>query len=259
MLCFSITLNLKLRKFLGKIRTVFEEINPQHDKFLESVESSKEFMQKNLKFIDFSQAFDSILRVKMEKIVLASGLPKETVTAVMMLYSNMKVKICSPDEDTDFFDIVAGVLQGDTLALHLFIIWLDYVIWTSIDLMKENGFTQKIARSSWCPAETIVDSDYAGDIALLGNTHVQAESQLHSLEQATGGIGLQVNIKNMEYMCFNQEGAISIQNGGPLKLVDKFMYLRSSVSSTESDVSMCLAKTWTVFGGLYGSLIYLIK
>ena len=35
----------------------------------------------------------------------------------MMLYKNAKVKVCSPDGDTDYFDIVADVLQGDTLAL----------------------------------------------------------------------------------------------------------------------------------------------
>ena len=44
------------------------------------------------------------------------------------------------DGDRDYFDIVAGVLQGDTLAPYLFIIGLDYVLRASIDLMKENGF-----------------------------------------------------------------------------------------------------------------------
>ena len=34
-------------------------------------------------------------------------------------------------------------------------------------------------------------------------------------------------------------------NGGPLKLEDKFMYPGSSVSSTESDVSMRPVKAWT--------------
>ena len=43
----------------------------------------------------------------------------------MMLYKNMKAMICSPDGDTDFFDIVTGVLRGDTLALYLFIICQD--------------------------------------------------------------------------------------------------------------------------------------
>ena len=58
----------------------------------------------------------------------------------MMLYRNTKVKVRSPDGDTDYFDIVAGVLQGDTLAPCLFIIRLDDVVRTSIDKMKENGF-----------------------------------------------------------------------------------------------------------------------
>ena len=55
----------------------------------------------------------------------------------MMLYRNTKVKVCSPDQDPDYFDIVAGVLQGDTLASCLLIISQDYVLWTSIDEMKK--------------------------------------------------------------------------------------------------------------------------
>ena len=40
----------------------------------------------------------------------------------MMLYKNTKAMLRSPDGDTDFFNIVAKVLQGDTLAPYLFII-----------------------------------------------------------------------------------------------------------------------------------------
>ena len=61
-------------------------------------------------------------RGKREQILLTYGLPKETVTAIMMLYRNTKVKVHSLDGDTNYFDIVAGVLQGDTLAPYLFII-----------------------------------------------------------------------------------------------------------------------------------------
>ncbi len=62
---------------------------------------------------------------------------------------NTKVKVRSPDGDTEYFDIVAGVLQGYTLAPYLFIICLDYVLRTSIDKIKENGFelTKKRSRS----------------------------------------------------------------------------------------------------------------
>ena len=76
----------------------------------------------------------------MEQILLAYGIPKETVAAITILYRNTKVKVRSPDGDTEYFDIVAGVLQGDTLAPYLFIICLDYVLRTSIDKIKENAY-----------------------------------------------------------------------------------------------------------------------
>ena len=75
------------------------------------------FRAKNLEvtllFVDFFMAFDSIHRGNMEQILLVYGLPKEIITVKMILNRNTKIKVRSPDGDTDF-DIVAGVLQGDT-------------------------------------------------------------------------------------------------------------------------------------------------
>ena len=122
-----------------------------------------------LSFVDFSKSFDSIHRGKMEQMLLEYGLPKETLTAIMMLYKNTKVKVRSSDGDTDFFDIVAGVLQGDTLALYVFIICLDNVLWTKIDLKEENGFTLEKARSKRYPAQTITDAHYVDEILLPAN------------------------------------------------------------------------------------------
>ena len=51
-------------------------------------------------------------------------------------------------------------------------------------------------------------------------------------------------------MCFNQRGDISTLNGSSLKLVDKFTYLGSSVSSTEKDINTRLAKAWTAINRL---------
>ena len=62
-------------------------------------------------FVDFTNAFDSFYRGKMEQILLAYGIPKDTVASIMILYRNTKVKVSSPDGDTDYFDIVAGVLK----------------------------------------------------------------------------------------------------------------------------------------------------
>ena len=102
--------------------------------------------------------------------------------------------------DTDYFDIVAGVMQGDTLAPYLFIICLDNVLRTSKELRKENGFTLAKKRSRRYPAQTITDADYVNDIALLANTPTQTESLLHSRERAIGDIGLHVNANKTEYI-----------------------------------------------------------
>ena len=177
------------------------------------------------------------------KILLAYGLPK-TVAVIMILYRNTKVKVHSPDGDTEYFNIVAGVLQGDTLTPYLFIICLDYVLRTSINKIRENGFELTKRRSKRYPAKTITDADYADDLALLANTPNQAETLLHSLERATAGIGLHVNAHKTEYKCYNQTGNIATLDGASLKLVDKFTYLGSSVSSTEKDIDTPLTKAW---------------
>ena len=58
------------------------------------------------------------------QILLAYDLRKETVAAIVVLYRNTKVKVCSPDGNTEYFDIVTGVLQGNTLASYLFLIYI---------------------------------------------------------------------------------------------------------------------------------------
>ena len=73
-------------------------------------------LQVTLLFVDFTKAYHSIYRGKMERILLAYGLPKESVAVITILYRSTKVKVRSPDGDTEYFNIVAGVLQGDTLA-----------------------------------------------------------------------------------------------------------------------------------------------
>ena len=120
----------------------------------------------------------------------------------------------------------------------------------SIDKIRENGFELTKKRSRRYPAKTITDADYADDIAILVNTPNQGETLLHSFERAAAGIGLHVNAHKTEYMCYNQTGDISTVDGTSLKLVDKFTYLGSSVSSAEKDIDTRLTKAWTAINRL---------
>ena len=120
-------------------------------------------------FVDFCKVFDSIHRAKIEQIFLVYGLSKITVTVIMMLNKYSKAMVHSSNGDTEFFDIVCGLFQGDTLAPYFLIICLDYILWTSVDLKKENDLILKKARSRWYPAVTITNADFTDDLAFLTN------------------------------------------------------------------------------------------
>ena len=45
----------------------------------------------------------------MGQILHADSIHKETVATILMLYKNTKVKVRSPDGDTDYFDVIASV------------------------------------------------------------------------------------------------------------------------------------------------------
>lgn len=182
----------------------------------------------------------------MQEILLAYGIPEETVAAIMMLYKNTRSMVRSPDGDTDFFDIIAGVLQGDTLAPYLFIICLDYVLRKALDQNPELGFTLKEKRSRRYPAETITDVDYADDLAVLTDNIQDAMSLLHKIEEAASEIGLYINAKKTEYIIVNLDKTIEIRDckGNLIKVVTDFKYLGSYIAFTEKDIEIRLGKAW---------------
>ena len=103
-------------------------------------------------------------KLPVKKKEFRSGKNISRICSETPLKSLIKTVVCSFDGFINFFDIVAGVLQGDTLVPYMFIC-LDYVLWTIIDLIKENGFILKKTRCSWYHGETNVD--YADDLVLL--------------------------------------------------------------------------------------------
>ena len=66
--------------------------------------------------------------------------------------------------------------------------------------MKKVVLSKRKATSTWYSAQTITDADHADYTALLANTHTQAESLLHSLEQAAGGIGFNLHANKIVFV-----------------------------------------------------------
>ena len=127
-------------------------------------------------FIDFRKAFDTIHRAKMIRILQAYGIPKTLADAIEDTYTNTKAKVLSSDGETKLFDILARVLQKDTLAPDLFIITLDYCLRNAISgRTEEPGFTIKPRQSRRIGPKVVTDLDFADDIGLISNTTKQAQ------------------------------------------------------------------------------------
>ncbi|KAL5260700.1 hypothetical protein ACHWQZ_G010752 [Mnemiopsis leidyi] len=206
---------------------------------------------KNLKatmvFIDFKKAFDSIHRGLLMKILLAYGIPKALVSLIEKLYTGTKARVVTADGITDLFDILAGVLQGDTLAPYLFIIVIDYIMTVTMEEFdSEPGFTIRPARSRRVGAEKLADLEFADDVALCSDTIEEAQVLLERLEAAANTVGLNMNTSKTKFMTVNGEESDKLTNstGSEIEQVSDFIYLGSWVAASDKDFEVRKAKTW---------------
>ena len=207
---------------------------------------------KNLKatmvFIDFKKAFDSVHRGLLMKILRAYGIPDLIVRLIDNLYTGTVAKVLTAEGFTEVFDILAGVLQGDTLAPYLFIIVIDYIMTIAIDDSEtELGFTLKPAQSRRVAAETVADVEFADDVALVTDSIEAAQNFLGRLEAAALSVGLAMNVGKTEFMTLNipvEECNIKSSSGRQLNHVQDFKYLGSWIATTEKDIRTRKAKAW---------------
>ena len=189
-------------------------------------------------FIDFKKAFDSIHRGKMTKVLRSYSIPDKLVHAING-YANTRAKVYSPDGVSEEFDIVAGVLQGNTLSPYLFIIVLDYVLRKAINGHNEElGFTI-VPRRSRILHPTVL-TDFSDDIALLSNTVSQARELLLRVESECKKVGLLLNTKKTKLMTFSTPESIVLKtaDGQTLQVEKDFKYLGSWINSSEKDIKV---------------------
>ena len=162
------------------------------------------------------------------EILKAYRVPEEIVKAIEVLCVSTTAQVLSPDGGTDFFNILAGVLQGNILSPYLLIEVLNYAMGIAIQTPISYCFTLCKTRSRRHPEVVITDTDYADDKVLLSDSIEQAEILLHQVESSAKLIGLHVNETKTEYMLFNQDGGeINSLDGHKLRCVDDFVYLGS--------------------------------
>ena len=195
-------------------------------------------------FIDFKRAFDSIHRGTLMRILRAYGIPEKLVRLIECSYHDTMARVKTEDGLTEAFAILAGVLQGDTLAPYLFIIVIDYLMRQALE-GRDVGFTLRRRRSRRHPEVKITDTDYADDLSLISDTIEQAQEFLRSLEGAAEAVGLHLNESKTKFMATGyEEPSLITSSGRQLEWVEDFVYLGAHLQSTEQDLRVRKAKAW---------------
>ena len=130
------------------------------------------------------------------------GVPEQLVSVIGLLYTGTKAKVLSPDGEIQFFEILAAVLQGDTLAPYIFTIIIDYAMKQAIGNDALEWSRRKIKRSRRHNPNAITDLDFADATALVIEELQQAQNFPHRVQENAAKLGLYSD--KTEFMSFNQ-------------------------------------------------------
>ena len=185
-------------------------------------------------------------------ILEAQGFPKEIVEAISIIYHNNTAAVITPSGLTEYFAVLTGIFQGDTLAPLLFIIVIDYVLRKAYKTLDNPGIEIVPRRGTRQPAKHIRDLSYADDITLLANSIRSAQQLLENLEEAASQVGLNINAKKTEVLYINitQPTVLSTTAGTPIKESTSFKYLGSYVPDSFTDFINRKEQAWTAMGKL---------
>ena len=91
------------------------------------IEKAREF-QKNICFIDYAKAFDSVDHNKLWKILQEMGIAEHLTCLLRNLYAGQEATVITGHGTTDWFQIGKGVRQGCILSSCLFNFYAEYIM-----------------------------------------------------------------------------------------------------------------------------------
>lgn len=235
------------------------------------LEKSREH-QKDLyiAFIDLSKAFDTINRELLWKHLSKLGVPPKFLSILQQLHDGMQARVLTGELQSEFFEVNVGVKQGCVLAPVLFNILLSAITRLFHHAMgHEDGVQveyrldgnlfnirrlQAHTKTKTCQ---ISELQYADDCAILAHSPDSMQHALNTISSLYQSFGLQVNIQKTEVISqlttpTSTRPSFHI-NGIPLKTVDHFTYLGSSLSSCcslDTEIHTRINKASSSFGRL---------
>ena len=200
-------------------------------------------------FVDFSSAFDCVFWTALEKLLGAYGMPESLRSSIIATYRGATTQVRTPQGLTEAIELIAGVLQGDTLAPTLFNLVINAI-------MREiEGVNDPDVGICFGPTRghlhvRLKHLEFVDDIVLLSRTAAAAEKLLRKLVVSAQKYGLKVNYGTgkTEVIVLGSPVPRSVKrpDGVYLREVHDYKYLGSMLMSCREDFLRNKNLAWQV-------------
>lgn len=162
---------------------------------MQVMDKSYEFAKDlHMVFIDYKQAYDSIDRERLWKILKNFGLPTKLINMIKLCNTNTSSRVKVNNEISSSFTINSGLKQGDAMSPVIFNMALESVI-------------RKIPRTETLNlGEGNILLVYAGDIVVIGDSQESIQSTVEELMKIGKYNGLTINSGKIKYMMVKRGG-----------------------------------------------------
>ena len=172
-------------------------------------------------FIDFSKAFDYIVRDILWYKLIKLGVRGKILNVIKSMYQNVRSKVKFDQKVSESFQCYLGVRQGESLSPFLFSMYLN-------DL--EDEFYIKGAKCIDVGMLKLFILLYADDIVIFSESPEEMQSSLDILNNYCNKWKLKVNIGKTKIMVFRKGGILRRNlkfyfNNEELEIVNKYTYL----------------------------------
>ena len=157
-------------------------------------------------FIDLINAFDSINREALWKVLSMFGCPANFITILRLLHDKMTATILFNGTETEPFTIRTGVKQGYVIAPTLFTVYLCAILFLVHDRLPHGveldyRLYGKLFNLSRLKAKTkvmktaVIDLQYGDDCAFLSHSAEKLQTSLDLFTEAYQSLGLSINVR----------------------------------------------------------------
>ena len=220
-------------------------------------------------FVDLTRAFDTVSRSGLWKIMAKFGCPDKFIALVRSFHDGMQVRVQDDGELSEPIPVTNGVKQGCVLAPTLFSMMFSAMLTEAfkdgkdgveIEYRMDGGLhnIQRFRAKSKTKEDCVRDLLFADDCALNASTEEKMQKSMDKFSDACTAFGLTISTKKTEVLYqpapnkTHSDPTITV-NGQPLKSVNNFTYLGSTLSRDvriDDEVALRLSKASSAFGRL---------